>query len=104
MYMSGQLGMTPDGNMVQGGVAAEAEQALKNMQAVLQAAGADMNNVVKTTVLLADINDFTAVNTVYIKFFGSKPPARAAYQAAALPKGGRGEIEAVAVLGNIIDQ
>uniref|UniRef100_A0A5F8ATC3 2-iminobutanoate/2-iminopropanoate deaminase n=1 Tax=Macaca mulatta TaxID=9544 RepID=A0A5F8ATC3_MACMU len=74
-------------------------QALKNMGEILKAAGCDFTNVVKTTVLLADINDFNTVNEIYKQYFKSNFPARAAYQVAALPKGSRIEIEAVAVQG-----
>ncbi|CAD7670427.1 unnamed protein product [Nyctereutes procyonoides] len=99
IYISGQLGMDPSsGQLVPGGVAEEAKQALTNMGEILKVAGCDFTNVVKT-VLLADINDFNTVNEVYKQYFKSSFPARAAYQVAALPKGGRVEIEAVAVLG-----
>ncbi|KAM4688080.1 2-iminobutanoate/2-iminopropanoate deaminase isoform 2-T2 [Discoglossus pictus] len=104
MYVSGQLGMDPvSGQLVAGGVKNEAKQALVNMGEILKAAGCDYRNVVKTTVLLADINDFNDVNEVYKQFFQSNFPARAAYQVAALPRGGRVEIEAVAVLGPITE-
>nr|XP_011451027.2 2-iminobutanoate/2-iminopropanoate deaminase isoform X1 [Crassostrea gigas] len=104
LYVSGQIGMSPkDGNIVQGGVVPEAEQALKNMQAILEEAGTTMDNVVKATVLLDDINNFGAVNEVYAKFFQKSFPARAAYQVAALPKGAKVEIEAVAVVGKLVD-
>ncbi|XP_073488125.1 2-iminobutanoate/2-iminopropanoate deaminase isoform X3 [Aquarana catesbeiana] len=104
MYVSGQLGMDPaSGQLVPGGVKSEAKQALVNMGEILKAAGCDYSNVVKTTVLLADINDFNDVNEVYKQFFKINHPARAAYQVAALPKGGRVEIEAVAVLGPITE-
>uniref|UniRef100_A0A2K5X9N2 2-iminobutanoate/2-iminopropanoate deaminase n=1 Tax=Mandrillus leucophaeus TaxID=9568 RepID=A0A2K5X9N2_MANLE len=73
--------------------------ALKNMGEILKAAGCDFTNVVKTTVLLADINDFNTVNEIYKQYFKGNFPARAAYQVAALPKGSRIEIEAVAVQG-----
>nr|XP_055159366.1 2-iminobutanoate/2-iminopropanoate deaminase isoform X1 [Nyctereutes procyonoides] len=87
IYISGQLGMDPSsGQLVPGGVAEEAKQALTNMGEILKAAGCDFNNVVKTTVLLADINDFNTVNEVYKQYFKSSFPARAAYQVAALPK------------------
>ncbi|XP_051826864.1 2-iminobutanoate/2-iminopropanoate deaminase [Antechinus flavipes] len=100
MYISGQLGMDPaSGQLVSGGVAEEAKQALINIGEILKAGGCDYTNVVKTTVLLADINDFNAVNEIYKQYFKSSFPARAAYQVAALPKGGRVEIEAVAVAG-----
>ncbi|XP_028985474.1 2-iminobutanoate/2-iminopropanoate deaminase-like isoform X2 [Betta splendens] len=100
VYVSGQLGMDPSsGQLVQGGVQAQTRQALVNMGEILKAAGCSYENVVKTTVLLADMNDFTNVNDVYKKFFRTNYPARAAYQVAALPRGGLVEIEAVAVLG-----
>ncbi|XP_005728541.1 ribonuclease UK114-like [Pundamilia nyererei] len=87
MYISGQLGMdVASGKLVDGGVQAQAKQALINIGEILIAAGCDYSNVVKTTVLLADINDFNNVNEVYKTFFSSKFPARAAYQVAALPR------------------
>merc|ERR1712179_281231 len=102
LYISGQIGFNPTTmDIVSGGVVAEAKQALTNMGHILEAANCNFNNVVKTTVLLADINDFSAVNEVYTKFFTDNFPARAAYQAAALPRGARVEIEAVAVVGDI---
>lgn len=104
MYISGQLGMDPaSGQLVAGGVQAQTKQALINMGEILKEAGCDYNNVVKTTVLLADMNDFNNVNEVYKQFFQKCFPARAAYQVAALPRGGLVEIEAVAVLGPITD-
>jgi len=104
MYISGQLGLdTASGQLVAGGVQAQAKQALINMGEILKAAGCDYNNVVKTTVLLADMNDFNSVNETYKTFFTSNFPARAAYQVAALPRGGLVEIEAVAVLGPFSD-
>ncbi|KAG5265167.1 hypothetical protein AALO_G00262120 [Alosa alosa] len=102
MYISGQLGLdTASGQLVPGGVQAQAKQALTNMGEILKAAGCGYENVVKTTVLLADMNDFNNVNEVYKQFFSSNYPARAAYQVAALPRGGLVEIEAVAVVGPI---
>ncbi|KAA8585807.1 hypothetical protein FQN60_007376 [Etheostoma spectabile] len=87
MYISGQLGLdVASGQLVDGGVQAQAKQALVNMGEILKAAGCDYTNVVKTTVLLADINDFNSVNEVYKTFFSSNFPARAAYQVAALPR------------------
>ncbi|XP_029920432.1 2-iminobutanoate/2-iminopropanoate deaminase [Myripristis murdjan] len=104
MYISGQLGLdVASGQLVGGGVQAQARQALVNMGEILKAAGCDFSNVVKTTVLLADINDFNSVNDVYKTFFSGNFPARAAYQVAALPRGGLVEIEAVAVLGPLSD-
>ncbi|KAF7668392.1 hypothetical protein LDENG_00017820 [Lucifuga dentata] len=104
MYISGQLGLdVSSGQLVDGGVQAQAKQALINMGEILKAAGCDYSNVVKTTVLLADMNDFNSVNDVYKTFFSTNFPARAAYQVAALPRGGLVEIEAVAVLGPLSD-
>jgi 2-iminobutanoate/2-iminopropanoate deaminase len=99
VFTSGQLGLDPKtGALVEGGVEAETEQALKNMAAILEAAGSEMKLVVKTTVFLRDINDFARMNEVYAKFFGDQPPARSAFQVAALPKGAAVEIEAVAMI------
>ncbi|XP_062846844.1 2-iminobutanoate/2-iminopropanoate deaminase isoform X1 [Trichomycterus rosablanca] len=104
MYISGQLGMdTASGQLVAGDVQAQAKQALINMGEILKAAGCGYENVVKATVLLADMNDFNSVNDVYKQFFTKNFPARAAYQVAALPRGGLVEIEAIAVLGPITD-
>jgi 2-iminobutanoate/2-iminopropanoate deaminase len=98
VYTSGQVGMDPNtGNLVPGGVEAEALQALVNLGAVLKAAGSDYSLVVKTLVFLKDINDFAAVNAIYAGFFPQDPPARSAVQVSALPKGALVEIEAVAL-------
>ncbi|MFO8074230.1 MAG: RidA family protein [Polyangia bacterium] len=98
LFVSGQLGLDPQSKkMVEGGVAAQTAQALTNLEAILKAAGLGMENVVKTTVLLSSIDDFKAVNEVYATRFGDDPPARAAFQAGALPLGGLVEIEAIAV-------
>ena len=97
VFVSGQLGIDPaSGALVSGGVIAEATRALENMKIILAASGLGMEDVAKTTVFLADIADFAAVNEVYAAFFQSDPPARSAFQVGALPKGGRVEIEAVA--------
>ncbi|XP_046382110.1 2-iminobutanoate/2-iminopropanoate deaminase-like [Haliotis rufescens] len=104
MYISGQIGFVPTTmEIVTGGAAAETDQALKNMGAILEEGGSSYNNVVKTTVLLKDINDYAAVNEVYAKYFSNNKPARAAFQVAALPRGALVEIEAIAVVGNIVD-
>ena len=100
VFCSGQLGLDPaTGNLVEGGVEAETRQALTNLSAILQGAGSGLENVVKTTVFLRDINDFVRMNTVYAEFFKSDPPARSAFQVAALPRSAAVEIEAVALLG-----
>ena len=97
VYTSGQLGLIPETGELAVGVEAQAEQALKNLEAVLVAAGMTLKNVVKTTVFLADIRDFAAINSIYANFFTGEAPARSCVQAAALPKGGLFEIEAIAV-------
>lgn len=99
LFISGQLGMDPTSmNLIAGGVAAEAAQAMKNIGAILKTAGGDYSSIVKATIYLADINDFAAVNEVYAACFSSDPPARAAFAVAALPKAARVEIETVAAL------
>ncbi|XP_054773013.1 2-iminobutanoate/2-iminopropanoate deaminase-like isoform X1 [Lytechinus pictus] len=104
MYLSGQIGLIPDTKkMIEGGIEAETEQAMKNMGEVLKSQGLSYNNVVKTTVLMADLNDFQKMNAIYAKYFPKNFPARAAYQVARIPLDGRVEIEAVAVLGHIVD-
>jgi len=104
LYISGQLGLDPNtSDLVSGGVEEQCRQAFQNMGAILKAAGADYGNVVKTTVLLADLKHFGKVNEIYKEFFKDKFPARATYQVAALPKDGLVEIEAIAVLGSIVD-
>jgi len=103
MYISGQLGLDPKTmELVSPDVEAQTKQALNNMGEILKCAGLSFSNVVKTTVLLKDINDFVKVNDIYKTFFTSNFPARAAYQVAALPKGGAVEIEAVALVANSI--
>jgi 2-iminobutanoate/2-iminopropanoate deaminase len=99
VYASGQLGFNPETmTLVEGGVEAETRQALLNVKAILEAAGASLAQVVKTTVFLRDINDFAKMNAVYGEFFKENPPARSAIQVAALPRNGAVEIEVVAVL------
>jgi 2-iminobutanoate/2-iminopropanoate deaminase len=97
LYCSGQLGLDPATGALADGVEAQARQALENLGAVLAAAGMGYADVVKTTVFLADIGDFAAVNAVYADYFQAESPARSCVQAGALPKGGLFEIEAVAV-------
>ena len=98
VYCSGQIGLFPDGSWAYGGPAEEATQALKNLEAVLQAAGSSLQHALKVTVYLTDLDDFSAVNTVYAQAFGDHRPARACVQAAALPKDALVEIDCVAVL------
>lgn len=97
LYTSGQLGLIPATGELPQGVEAQASQALDNLMAVLSAAGMEAADVVKTTVFLADMNDFAAINTIYAKYFPGEAPARSCVQVAALPKGALFEIEAVAV-------
>lgn len=99
IYLSGQLGLDPaTGKMVEGGVAAQAQQALKNICAVLKSQNATVDNVVKTTVFLADIADFQAFNAEYAKVFTKDFPARSCFAVKQLPLGGLVEIECVVVL------
>lgn len=97
VFCSGQLGLDPaTGTMVEGGVEAQADRAMRNLAAVLDAAGVSINDVVKTTMFLADIDDFAAVNAVYATFMPDPPPARSTFAVGALPKGGLIEVEAIA--------
>ena len=96
IFVSGQLPLTPDGKLITADPKAAARQALANVRAVLEAAGVTMDNVVKVTVYLADIEDFGAVNETYSEFFSEPYPARAAFAVKALPKGAPLEIEAIA--------
>ncbi len=102
LYCSGQIPLDPfNGTMVGGGdIEAETHQVLKNLKAVLNAAGAKPSQVVKTTIYLVDLKDFEKVNRIYSETFAAKPsPARACVQVAALPKGARVEIDCIAWLG-----
>ncbi len=96
VFCSGQLGLEPVSGELVEGVEAQAERALRNLQSVLDAAGLGFDDVVKTTIFLADIGDFAAVNAVYARFMPDPPPARSTVQVAALPKGGLVEIDAIA--------
>ena len=98
IYVSGQLPIDPaTGEFAGDDIVTQTRQSLTNITNILAAAGFEMKNVVKTTVLLADIADFTAMNNVYAEFFEEPYPARAAFQAAAIPKGAKVEIECIAV-------
>jgi 2-iminobutanoate/2-iminopropanoate deaminase len=98
VFVSGQIPLDPaTGAMVEGGIEAQTERVMANLAAVLEAAGLGFANVVKATMYLADLADFPAVNAVYARSFPKDPPARATIQVAALPKGARIEIDAVAV-------
>ncbi|MBL8131879.1 MAG: RidA family protein [Anaerolineae bacterium] len=99
VFTAGQGGVIPGTKTVVEGVEGQTRQCLENIQAILQAAGTSMDRVVKTTVYLADINDFGRMNGVYAEFFPSAPPARTTIQAAGLPLGLLVEIEAIAEIG-----
>lgn len=98
VFCSGQVGLDPaTGNLVEGGLEAQAERVLRNLAAVLDAAGCTFGDVVKTTCFLADIDDFAAFNAVYARFMPDPAPARSTFAVLALPKGAAVEIEAIAV-------
>jgi 2-iminobutanoate/2-iminopropanoate deaminase len=100
VFASGQIPTDPKtGQFVEGGVREQTEQVMRNLAAVLEAAGTGLDRVVKTTVFLADMDDFAAMNEVYGRYFAENPPARATVQAARLPRDARVEIEVVALAG-----
>ena len=100
VFASGQIPTDPaTGQFVEGGVAEQTRQVLRNLSKVLEAAGTGLDRVVKTTVFLADMNDFAEMNEVYGSFFGENPPARSTVQAARLPRDARVEIDVVALAG-----
>jgi 2-iminobutanoate/2-iminopropanoate deaminase len=99
VYVSGQIGIDPAGNLVEGGIAEQTEQVMQNLAAILEEAGSSLQNVVKATIFLADLGDFQAMNEVYARHVGEEPPARATFQVAALPSGALIEIEVVAAAG-----
>ena len=99
MFVSGQIPTDPrTGQFVAGGIAEQTEQVFKNLKAVLEASGSSLDQVVKTTVFLADMKEFSEMNEVYAKFFSGPPPARATVAAAGLPRDARVEIEVVALV------
>ena len=99
VFVSGQIPIDPaTGEFVAGGIGEQTERVLKNLSAVLEAAGSGLDNVVKTTVFLADMKEFSQMNEVYAKYFTGAPPARATVAAAGLPRDARVEIEAVALV------
>ena len=98
LFCSGQIPLDPDsGQLVEGGIEAQTVRVLDNLVAVLKAADLRLGNVVKTTVFLASMDDFPAMNEVYARYFDEDPPARSTIAVAALPKGARVEIEAIAI-------
>lgn len=99
LFVSGQIPLDPATGELVGATAAEqARQVLRNLQAVIEAGGATLSQVVKTTIFLTDLTQFAEVNAVYAEFFPSQPPARSTVQVAALPRGAQVEIEAIAVV------
>ena len=98
VFTAGQLGLKPGDGAVEGDITKQTEQALANVQAILEAAGSSMDNLVKTSVFLVDLDDFQAMNDVYTTRVGDRPPARSTFQVAKLPSGALVEIEAVAHL------
>ncbi len=99
LFLSGQIPLDPEtGQLVGGGMEAQTERVVKNLEAVLKAAGADWSDVVKTTIFLTDMNDFGPVNDMYSTYLGVNPPARSTVQVARLPKDVKIEIEVIAAL------
>lgn len=99
VFTSGQIPLTPGGNLVGPNIEEQVRQALKNAEQILLAAGTSLDNVVKTTVFLADMNDFQVMNSIYAEFFDARPPARSAVQVARLPKDAKIEVEMIAFKG-----
>ena len=98
VFVAGQLGLKPGDTAVEGDISEQTEQALRNLAAILEAAGSSLDALVKTSVFLMDLDDFPAMNDVYARFVGERPPARSTFQVAKLPAGALVEIEAVAHL------
>ena len=98
VYLSGQIGLDPATGQLVEGLEAQAHQVIRNLRAVAQAAGGELDDIVKLTLLLADLADFTKVNDIMAGYFKPPYPARATYQVVALPKGAKVEIEGVLVL------
>ena len=96
VFVAGQLGLKPGETTIEGDVTAQTEQVLRNLKAVLEAAGSSLDNLVKTSVFLQDLGDFAAMNEVYARHVGERPPARSTFEVAKLPSGALVEIEAVA--------
>jgi 2-iminobutanoate/2-iminopropanoate deaminase len=96
VFVAGQLGLKPGDASVEGDIAVQTEQVMRNLSAILDAAGSSLANLVKTTVYLVDLGDFAAMNEVYARHVGDRPPARATIEISKLPSGALVEIEAVA--------
>ena len=99
VYTSGQIALTPEGEMLENDVVLQTKQVLKNLTAVLEAAGSSLDNVVKTTIFLDSMDDFVTVNEIYAEAFGEHKPARATVAVKTLPKNALVEIDAIAVVG-----
>ncbi|MGW8169238.1 MAG: RidA family protein [Sulfurovaceae bacterium] len=100
IYTSGQIGLLPSGQMAGNGIISQTNQVLKNLKAVLEAGGSSLGNVVKTSIFLADMDDFVAVNDIYAEYFGDHKPARSTVAVKTLPKNALVEIECMAVVGH----
>jgi len=98
LFTSGQIPLTPEGDLVQGGIEEQTHQIFRNLQAVLAETGCTLSDVVKTTVFLKDMNDFVAFNAVYASYFGDHKPARSTVEVARLPRDVRVEIELIAAI------
>jgi 2-iminobutanoate/2-iminopropanoate deaminase len=98
VFVAGQLGLEPGRASIEGGITEQTERVMRNLSAILEEAGSSLENLVKTTVFLTDLGDFAAMNEVYARYVGGRPPARSTVQVSALPSGARVEIEAVAHL------
>jgi 2-iminobutanoate/2-iminopropanoate deaminase len=96
VFVAGQIGLVPGQTVVEGDVAAQTEQALRNLAAILEEAGSSLDKLVKTSVFLQDLGDFAAMNDVYARHVGDRPPARSTFEVSKLPAGALVEIEAVA--------
>jgi 2-iminobutanoate/2-iminopropanoate deaminase len=96
VFVAGQLGLKPGDTAVEGDVGVQTEQVMRNLAAILEAAGSSLDNLVKTSVFLQDLGDFQAMNEVYARHVGDRPPARSTFEVAKLPSGALVEIEAVA--------
>lgn len=98
VFTSGQIALTPAGEMIDGDVSAQCVQVISNLKAVLEAAGSSFEKVIKTTIFLADMDDFTAVNAIYGEAFGDHKPARSTVAVKTLPKNALVEIDAIALI------
>jgi 2-iminobutanoate/2-iminopropanoate deaminase len=98
VFTSGQIALTPSGEMIQGDVSAQCTQVLSNLKAVLEASGSSLNKVIKTTIFLSDMDDFGAVNALYAQAFGDHKPARSTVAVKTLPKNALVEIDAIALV------